>query len=121
MGNKYLQIGAGLFLVILLVSLLDPFMLTMPTHLAMMAMVGATIIVALFAGTVLQEKAGDERESHNRSLAGRIGYLAGLVVLTLGVLVEGLTTHHVDTWVASALGVMVIAKILARFYADSHN
>lgn len=117
MKNNLMQLGVAGLTVVLLVSLLDPFMLTMPESLVMMALLIATVLVCVFAGFVLQEQTGDEREMQQRSHAGRIAYLAGLASLMLAVIVQGLA-HHVDPWIVLSLGVMLIAKLAARFYED---
>jgi hypothetical protein len=121
MKNNLLLGIVVLIIVALLVSLADPFMLLMPASFVMMALVVASVLVCVFAGFVLREKAGDEREALHRLTAGRIAYLAGLAVLALGVLCEGIRAHHVDPWLLIALGVMIVAKLATRLYADTYK
>lgn len=112
-------LAAILFL--LLLSVTDPFMLLMPAPLAMAALILAAAASAALAGLVLTEGAADEREAMNRSISGRAAYLAGLLALTLGVLVEGLAAHHVDPWLAGALALMVGTKVIMRARTDANN
>lgn len=121
MQNNFLLIGAALVLVVLLSALTDPFMLAMSAPVAMLCLVAAAAAAAVFAGFVLSERGGDEREEAHRAFSGRAGYLAGLALLTLGVLWEGFTLHHVDPWLLSALAGMVLAKVVARMWIDSHQ
>jgi len=120
MKNNALQIGVALVLVVLLVLLLDPFMLLMPPPVAMLCIVLASALVVLFAGFVLKEQVRDEREAMHRLQSGRAGYLAGLAVLTLALIVQGFA-HHVDPWIAGALAVMIVGKIVARMRAEKNS
>lgn len=113
--TNVLHIVLALVLVVLLVLLTDPFMNFMPAMGAMFSLVGATVLLIIFAGFVMFERASDEREVMHRMNAGRIAYLSGIAVLTVGLLVEGLTLHHVNPWIAGALGIMVVSKLIARF------
>jgi hypothetical protein len=118
MENKYLRIGVVVIIVLLLVSLCDPFMVLMPPPVAMTALLLSSVLVCLFGAFVLNERAGDERETLHRLEAGRVAYLLGVGVLTLGVLVQGLTEHEVDVWLALSLGVMLVAKLATRLYVE---
>jgi hypothetical protein len=121
MQNNIFQAGVGALILALLVALSDPFMVLMPPPLAMTVMLLATVLVCVFAAFVLKERATDEREALLRLEAGRVAYLLGVGVLMLGVLMQGLTEHTVDIWLALALGVMVVGKLAARFYIESHH
>ncbi len=121
MQNNFIQIGVTAVIVLLLVSLCDPFMVLMPPPVAMTVMLLATVLVSLFAAFVLKERADDEREALLRLEAGRAAYLLGVGVLMLGILVQGLTLHEVDVWLALSLGVMIVGKLIARLYAESHH
>lgn len=120
MTNKYLQIGTAVVLVALLTLLLDPFMLLMPAPIVMACLLLATALVAVFAGFVVMEQVRDEREATHRLQSGRIAYLAGLMVLTTGLIFEGIA-GHVDPWIVIAIATMITAKLLARVWADSNN
>ena len=87
---------------------------------AMTALLAATVFLAMFAGFVLQENGGDERELLHRLNAGRISYLAGIAALTIALVVQGIA-HAIDPWVLITLGAMVIAKVVAHFYSDRYQ
>lgn len=120
MRNNLFQIFIVVLIVVLLVSVSDPFMLFMPPPLLAPVLLAATVLVCVFAGFVLKERTGDEREVLHRLHAGRVAYLSGLAILTLGLVSEGLA-HHVDYWIVLALGVMLVAKLVAHLYADTYQ
>lgn len=107
-------------LVVLLIAVTDPFMYWMPPAAGMLALVIAAGCIALFAGLVVRERGGDERDLANRSFAGRAAYLAGILVLTVALVVKGMN-HTLDLWVPLALGVMIVAKVFAHRYADRNH
>jgi len=115
-----MQILFAFVLVVLLLALTDPFMYWMPESAAMVALLVAAGMVAVFAGFMLKENGGDERDATHRAFAGRVAYLAGLGVLTIALLVQGFS-HTLDMWVPLALGTMVIAKIAARIFAERYR
>jgi hypothetical protein len=106
-------------LLILLVLLGNPFMFWMPSMLTMCLLLIATLLVLVYAGFVLKEKGGDERELQHRMLAGRAAYLTGIGVLALALLVQGLS-HQIDPWIPGALALMVLAKIVARIWSNKY-
>lgn len=115
-----MHIILAVLLVLLLVALTDPFMYWMPPSAGMLALALAAGLVTVFAGLILRERGGDEREAVNRSFAGRAAYLAGLLVLT-SALIAGGVSHTLDPWIPLALGTMIVVKVVARIYADLHH
>lgn len=120
MNNDLSRILVAGILVVLLVSLCDPFMLLMPSALQMIALLAATVLAVVWAGFVVSEHSHDERELVHRMHAGHIAYLSGIAVLTLALLVQGFA-HAIDPWILTTLGVMVVAKIAARLYAERYR
>lgn len=118
--NTFISISTALVLVGLLFATTDPFMYFMPSAAAMALLFVSATCVVVFAGFVMREKGGDEREAAHRSNAGRTGYLAGLAILTVALVVQGLA-HDIDGWIPLTLGVMVVAKLVARWYGDSYQ
>ncbi len=112
-----MQYIVALVLVVSLFALTDPFMYWMPDMAAMFALIAAAALAAVWAGFVAKERGGDEREVQNRMYAGRVAYLSGIAVLTIALVVQGLA-HTIDPWIPLALGIMVVAKLGARWYAD---
>ena len=80
----------------------------------------AAALVAVYAGLILAERGGDERDAAHRSIAGRVGYLVGIFTLAAALLVQGLS-HAIDPWIASALSAMIVAKVAARAFASRNN
>jgi hypothetical protein len=120
MKNNLIDILLATLLVILLVLLTDPFMLFMPSMMAMTVLFIVVVFLGVWIGFVVKEKASDEREALHRMHSGRIAYLSGLTLLTIALIVQGFA-HHVDPWVAGALGVMVVSKLIARLYFEQNH
>jgi len=120
MAHNFLPVGVAVVLVVLLALLTDPFMLWMPPAAAMATLLGAAALACAWAGFVLYERATDERDMTNRMYAGRAAYLAGIGVLTLALVVQGLA-HAIDPWVPLALGVMVVVKLGTRVYTERYK
>lgn len=120
MKNNALHIGVAVVLLVLLVLVSDPLMFWMPPMAAMVALVCAAVLLCVWVGFVMYEQAGDEREAAHRMHAGRAAYLSGVGVLTVALLIQGFS-HTIDPWVAAALGAMVLAKLLARFYLGRYQ
>ena len=119
MANKLLSIGTAVVLLGLLTLLSDPFMLWMPAEAQMAALLGAAVLACVWAGFVMYERSSDEREMLHKMHAGRVAYLSGIAVLTAALVVQGFA-HTIDPWVSVALGVMVISKLIARFYSERY-
>lgn len=81
------------------------------------ALLGATVLLAIWAGFVMYERAPDEREAIHRMNAGRIAYLSGIVLLTVALVTQGLA-HEIDPWISLTLGTMVLVKLISRFYSE---
>ncbi len=91
-----------------------------PSHMSMSVGMHMTLFallfvaVALFAGFILGERVHDERESEHRSIAGRVGYLFGLFVIVIAIVIQAYGHRPVDTWLIVALMAMIIGNIIAR-------
>ncbi|PIR82932.1 hypothetical protein COU19_03280 [Candidatus Kaiserbacteria bacterium CG10_big_fil_rev_8_21_14_0_10_56_12] len=104
-------------LVMLLVLLGNPFMFWMPSMMTTLVLVVVAVLVVIYAGLILRERRGDERELLHRMLASRAAYLAGIVVLTIALLLQGIR-GEADPWIAATLATMVLAKVVARAWAN---
>lgn len=118
--NFVRELIVSFIIIILLIALINPFNLWMPQPMHMFMLVGLAIFFMLFAGVVWKEKAADEREMVHRAAAGRFAYLAGTLVLAVGVIYEGVH-HQYDTWLIVTLGVMVLVKIISSIYITLTN
>ena len=116
MKNNLLQeVSISGILIILLVLFLNPFGFWMPTALLMMMVLGLVVAFALFASFVWRENHRDEREGFHKMMAGRIAYLTGTALLTLGIIVQSFG-HEIDLWLVLILCAMILAKIIGLIY-----
>jgi hypothetical protein len=86
--------------------------------MSMSQMVGASAGLVLY--TIAMSLAGegikqDEREILHRNLANRAGLVAGLIVLSLGVILQ-LFSHTVDYWLLGGLIAINLTKIISLIY-----
>lgn len=96
-------------LIALGVLLTDPFDLTM-NNMALILISGLLLAsFGVFAGLLWKEKAADEREAVIVDKAGRLGYLAGLSVLVIALVVQSFD-HKVDAWLVVVIATMIITK-----------
>ncbi len=100
-----------------LALLTDPFMVLMPDMAQMVVLALATALICAWAGLVIQEKQGDEREIAHRAYAARAAYLSGICILTLALIYQGIT-HTLDFWIPLTLGTMLAAKLISRYWVE---
>jgi hypothetical protein len=110
----------AIILIIMLVLIGNPFMFWMPSMVLMTVLVVIAALVFVWAGFILTETAHDEREEWHRTHAGRAAYLSAAAMLAIALVYQGFT-HHIDFWIPATLAVMVIAKLFARVFADTHR
>lgn len=120
MKNNYVHIFLAVVLSGLLLLLTDPFMFWMPSMFAMTVLFIAVVFLGVWTGFIMKEEARDEREALHRMHSGRVAYLSGLFVLTAALVVQGFA-HDVDPWIAAALWVMVVSKLIARLYFEKYQ
>jgi len=92
-------------------------------NMPMAQMVGASAGLVLY--TVAMSLVGegvkqDEREILHRNLANRAGLIAGLVILSLGVIIQ-LFAHQVDYWLLSGLIVINLTKIVSLIFLENNK
>lgn len=117
-SNFIQETSVAAILVVLLAIILNPFHIWMPDMMHVLMLVAVVVVFAIFASFILREKVADERDAAHRSLAGRIGFLAGSAALVVGIFVQALSHHTVDEWLIITLVIMIIAKIGTRMYTD---
>ena len=117
MNKSYIHIAIGSLLIFLLVVLADLVPFWMPMMGEMVALLIVTVLMLVWVGFVMQEKAHDEREVILKMKSGRMAYLSGLAVLLIALIVQGFA-HDIDPWIAGALAVMVAAKLFSRIYLE---
>lgn len=107
------EIVVTIVLAVLVLVLLNPFNILMSSMLHMLILGLLVAIVGIFAGLILNEKVLDERERDHKDRAGRIGYTAGIFVVTVGVIAQTFQEMN-DPWLLVVLLVMVLTKIISR-------
>ena len=112
------EIFATVAIVIFAFLTLNPLGILMSSLFQMTAYGLLLVAVVVFAGLVIKEKTLDEREEKNRAIAGRAGYLMGLIILIIGVSVQTLSHTPLDPWIIGALVVMVLGKVFTRAYYE---
>jgi uncharacterized membrane protein YiaA len=108
----------GIVFVFILGAFANPFMLYMPSQGEYLAAAVLAVVAAIFVGLVFREAARDEREESLRARAARWGYLAGVAILTLGIIVPVVRGFHADGWVLLALALMIISRLASRAVAE---
>lgn len=86
----------------------------------MMMVLGLVIVFALFASFVWRENHRDEREGLHKMMAGRIAFLVGTALLTLGIIVQSFD-HNLDPWLVFILSGMIVAKVITLIYGRINN
>jgi hypothetical protein len=117
MNKNYLHSGVAIVLAFFLLTLADLVPFWMPMMGEMTALLLVVILLLVWAGFVMQETAHDEREVLLKMKSGRVAYLSGLGVLMVALIVQGFE-HAIDPWIAIALAVMVVAKLVTRLYEE---
>ncbi len=96
--------------IVALVLLLNPFNFIMTSAFTLTVIMILAVAMISFGVFIWREQPLDEREALHGLQAGRISYFAGAAVLVLAIIVQA-TQHHLDVWLAVALGVMVLVKL----------
>jgi hypothetical protein len=116
-SNFIQEIIVALILIAIVIFLLNPFHLWMPTMMLMSIIIALGVVFGVFASFFLREKVTDEREITHRMIAARASFLIGTTALIIGIIVQSFS-HNVDIWLVITLVVMILAKIVAREYSD---
>jgi cobalamin synthase len=114
--NLTAELTISLVLVLLVGLMTDSFHFWMPEGLYLILTAVFAVVFMLFVTLIWREKARDEREELHRSISSRIAYLAGVITLAIGLLVQSVQ-HTIDPWLAITLVVMIFAKMGARIYS----
>lgn len=110
---------AGLLIVLLLI-ILNPFNIWMPTMLHMIMLASALVVFSILAVFVVRERNADERELMHKLHAGRIAYLVGSTALIVGIVYQSYFAM-LDDWLIVALVLMIVAKFAAHFWDDRNG
>ncbi len=112
------EILIGIIIILLLLLVLNPGDIWMPT---LVQMTCSTILLgtfAIFSFFVWKEKATDEREQQHRLIAGRFAFIIGSGILVIALFAQSIT-HTVDPWIVVALAAMIISKSIGSIWAKT--
>ena len=118
--NIISELAISIVIVILLFLLINPFEFLMPSMIEMAIVACLAVLFFIFTIFVWNEKARDERESFNRMRADRVAFLAGSLILIIGIIVQSIG-HDLDHWLLISLAVAVIAKAGSLIYGRIKN
>jgi hypothetical protein len=114
-NQRELLLSVALLLVLFLK--LDPLHWLMPNMIQMVILCIFAAAFALYAGVIFREKAQDERESSHLYRASRIGYLVGVISLSIIIVVQDVQ-HQLDPYLLIVLGLMIVTKLIALKYSQ---
>ncbi|MEK7530268.1 MAG: hypothetical protein AAB573_00180 [Patescibacteria group bacterium] len=114
MNDLTQNIIASLALVIALIFLWNPFDFWMPSEFQIVVAGAVAVLAAVFVGLVFKDEGRDEREVALRGTSARVGYIAGVAVLTLCVVVALVLGEQVNLWVLGALAAMILTRVIHR-------
>lgn len=101
------------------IAFLDPFMVLMPVSVVYICLGLLLIAVLSYSLLVWQETVQDEREHFIRAHVGRMSYIAGVLLLTVGIIYQVLILHDVDPFLVITLTGMTIVKYAGSAYAQN--
>lgn len=117
MNNTYVPIIVGLVLAFFLLTLANVVPFWMPMMSEMMALLLVVVLMIVWAGFVIKEKPQDEREGQLIMRSGRMAYLAGLGILMVALIFQGLA-HAIDPWITITIAVMVLVKLATHLFLE---
>ncbi len=109
-----LLLAVGLLVVLFLK--LDPFHWFMPTATQMLLLVLFASAFSLYSGVIYREKARDERESLHLYRANRMGYLVGVVSISVVIVIQDIR-HELDPYLLIILALMIVVKLITLLHA----
>ncbi len=112
-----------LFLLIFIALIAGYAMFGNAGSMSMPQMLGVSAGLVLYTvamSLVGESKNPDEREILHRNLSNRAGLIAGLLIFSIGAIVQ-LFNHHIDYWLLSGLVVINVTKIVSLIYLNSNK
>lgn len=74
----------------MLILFINPFNFLMPSFVLMVMSTVLTVVFFLFASFIWNENPQDERDYLHTMVAGRVAFLAGCAILTIGIIVQSI-------------------------------
>ena len=104
----------------LLVLLLNPFSIYMPTEMMISIISVVTVLFGLFFMLVFREQGKDERELAHAQFAGRTAFLSAGVIALIGLFWQAFY-DTLDPWLVGVVGAMALAKVASLIYAQTRR
>lgn len=80
------------------------------------ALIGVFVAAfVMFVIFILRERPKDEREAMHAMDSGRAAYVAGLMTMATGIVVQTIN-HQTDPWLVFGAGIMIFTKIASLIY-----
>lgn len=116
MKDNYKEIFIALILAALLVTLFvfNSAICSRPLIETMMLSL-IFILAILFISFIWKERSRDEREKLHKYVSSRFAYLAGVFILTVGVIIQTIQ-NNLDVWLVVSLCVMLLLKMVGLIY-----
>ncbi len=117
--KKELLISVALVILLVTLFVLNPVICSNPLMETMvLALIG--ILALLFISFVWKEHTRDEREKLHKYISSRFAYLAGVLILTVGVILQTIQ-NHLDIWLVISLCAMLLLKMVGIIYSKLRN
>lgn len=114
-NNFFGEIIISLMIIALLVFFVSPLSLLMPSNMHPFMVPLLVVLFIIFAGFLLKEVPGDERDQLHRLIASRFAYFAGIATLVLGIIIQSIHSS-VDPWLIFIVCIILLAKVLGLVY-----
>ena len=121
MKNRFVgELIISILLIGLLVFFINPLDLLMPHMLHPFMIPFLVVLFILFAALLWKETPGDEREQMHKFMASRYAYFAVISTLIVGIIAQSFQ-GEIDPWLAIAVCIALLAKIIGLMYGYLKN
>ena len=87
--------------------------------MSQMVVISGALVLYTIAMSLVGESVTDERDVLHRNLSNRAGLIAGLIILSLGLLCEMFIEHKINYWLLAGLIVINLTKIISLIYLEN--
>lgn len=79
---------------------------------------GGLILYVVAMALVGESATTDAAEQTNRAIANRVGFITGIVTVSIALLFQLFISHHVDYWLLVTLIAVNLSKIISLIYLN---